>query len=110
LSREPEDLLGSLENGAVGGGKPTGLQPFPSSRGNQGDPEEHGCFSGFLFFSALQVIFLFEKQENVLIRVLICGPKTHVWVAGLVSALRDCELRKTQDTRKGLVSSVCSVI
>ena len=26
-------------------------------------------------FSALQNIFLFEKQENVLIRALICGPK-----------------------------------
>ena len=26
-------------------------------------------------FSALQVIFWFEKQENVLIRALICGPK-----------------------------------
>jgi hypothetical protein len=25
--------------------------------------------------SALQVIFWFEKQENVLIRALICGPK-----------------------------------
>jgi hypothetical protein len=25
-------------------------------------------------FSALQVIFWFEKQENVLIRALICGP------------------------------------
>jgi hypothetical protein len=26
-------------------------------------------------FSALQVIFLFVEQENVLIRALICGPK-----------------------------------
>ena len=26
-------------------------------------------------FSALPVIFLLEKQENVLIRALICGPK-----------------------------------
>jgi hypothetical protein len=33
-------------------------------------------------FSALQVIFLFGKQENVLIRALICGPKSPVGVAG----------------------------
>ena len=37
-------------------------------------------------FSALQVVFLFEKQENVLIRVLICGPMALVWVAGNVPA------------------------
>jgi hypothetical protein len=30
---------------------------------------------GRAVFSALQVIFLFEKQENVLIRALICGLK-----------------------------------
>jgi hypothetical protein len=30
---------------------------------------------------------LFEKQENVLIRALICGPKAPVWVAGKVPAL-----------------------
>ncbi len=28
-----------------------------------------------------------KKQENVLIRVLICGPKTFFWVAGFVPAL-----------------------
>jgi len=38
-------------------------------------------------FSTLQVIFWFEKQENVLIRVLICGPERPVWVAGFVPAL-----------------------
>jgi hypothetical protein len=36
---------------------------------------------------ALQVISLFEKQGNVLIRALICGPKSPVWVAGKVPAL-----------------------
>jgi hypothetical protein len=38
-------------------------------------------------FSALQVIFWFEKQENILIRVFICGPKGRVWIAGFVPAL-----------------------
>jgi hypothetical protein len=38
-------------------------------------------------FSALQVVFLFEKQENVLIRALICGPKSPVWGAGFVPGL-----------------------
>jgi hypothetical protein len=38
-------------------------------------------------FSALQVIFLFAKQENNLIRALICGPKSPVWIAGLITAL-----------------------
>ena len=37
--------------------------------------------------STLQVIFGLKKQENVLIRVLICGPKNPVWVAGSVPAL-----------------------
>jgi hypothetical protein len=40
-----------------------------------------------VFFSALQVIFLFAEQENVLIKALICGPKAPVWVAGVVPAL-----------------------
>jgi hypothetical protein len=30
---------------------------------------------------------LFEKQENVLIRALICGPKSPVWVAGKSSRI-----------------------
>jgi hypothetical protein len=33
-------------------------------------------------FSALQVIFLFGKQENVMIRVPICGPQCPRGVAG----------------------------
>ncbi len=37
--------------------------------------------------STLQVIFGLKKQENVLIRVLICGPKRPDWVAGFVPAL-----------------------
>ncbi len=37
--------------------------------------------------STLQVIFGLKKQENVLIRVLICGPRTFFWVAGTVPAL-----------------------
>jgi hypothetical protein len=39
-------------------------------------------------FSASQVVFWFGKQENVLIRALICGPKSPVWVAGLVPRIR----------------------
>jgi hypothetical protein len=38
-------------------------------------------------FSALQVIFWFAKQENILIRALICGPKIPVWVAGKSSRI-----------------------
>ncbi|MEA2109865.1 MAG: hypothetical protein U9P07_10650, partial [Pseudomonadota bacterium] len=37
--------------------------------------------------SVLQVIFWFKKQENVLIKALICGPIKPVWVAGYVPAL-----------------------
>jgi hypothetical protein len=32
-------------------------------------------------FSNLQVIFWFEEPENNLIRALICGPKSPVWIA-----------------------------
>jgi hypothetical protein len=59
------------------------------TRGGQKIKNSGNYFAGF---SALQVIFLFAKQENVLIRALICGPTAFVWVAGKVPALvvEDC--------------------
>jgi len=65
-------------------------------------------------FSVLQVIFCTKKQEkssaeNVLIRALICGPKSPVWVAGQVPALvefkgktgkRKTGMRKKEKTKE----------